>query len=136
MTAVVDSSVLYALLDAEDGLHAECVAALAAEQETVIVPIPALSEVCMVIGSRLGSQNEAAFVRHLAESDWRVEPVTGGDLERIVPMMAEHEIGFTDAAIAAIAERMSAGRIYTLDRRGFERLRPKHVERFELLPAR
>ena len=51
-------------------------------------------------------------------------------------MMAEHEIGFADAAVATIGERMNATRIYTLDRRHFERIRPRHVDRFELLPDR
>ena len=64
------------------------------------------------------------------------ESRASADLDRVVGMMAEHEIGFADAAVATIAERMNATRIYTLDRRHFERVRPRHVARFELLPAR
>lgn len=136
MTAVIDSGVLYALVDAADTFHAECVEAVGTEQETVVVPMATLPEVCTLIASRLGAGNETAFVRHLVDSDWRLEPLANGDLERVVGMMAEHEIGFADAAVATIAERMNATRIYTLDRRHFERVRPRHVDRFELLPAR
>lgn len=39
-----------------------------------------------------------------------------------------------DAAMAAIAERMRVGRIYTLDRRNFELVRAVHVPQFEILP--
>ena len=136
MSAVIDSGVLYALVDAGDTFHAECVAALEAEHETIVVPLATLPEVSTLIASRLGASNETAFVRHLIESDWRLEPLANGDMARVVGMMAEHDIGFTDAAVATIAERMNATRIYTLDRRHFERVRPRHVERFELLPAR
>jgi uncharacterized protein len=136
VTAVIDSGVLYALVDAGDSLHGECVAAVEAEQETIVVPMATLPEVSTLIASRLGASNDAAFVRHLIDSDWRLEPLGNGDLERVVGMMGEHDLGFTDAAVATIAERMNATRIYTLDRRHFERVRPRHVERFELLPAR
>lgn len=136
MTAVIDSGVLYALVDSADSFHAECVAAIAAEQEAIVVPMPTLPEICTLIGSRLGSSKETAFIRHLMDSDWRLEELSPGDLPRLVGMMAEHEIGFADAAVATIAERMGATRIYTFDRRHFERIRPQHVDRFELLPAR
>lgn len=136
MSAVIDSGVLYALVDAADTFHAECVEAIGAEQETIVVPMATLPEVCTLIASRLGIDNETAFVRHLVESDWRLEALANGDLERVLGMMAEHEIGFADATVATIAERMNANRIYTLDRRHFERVRPRHVARFELLPAR
>jgi predicted nucleic acid-binding protein len=136
MTAVIDSGVLYALVDAADALHAECVAALEAEPDTIVVPMATLPEVSTLIASRLGASNETAFVRHLIDSDWRLEPLANGDLARVLGMMAEHEIGFADAAVATIAERMNATRIYTLDRRHFERIRPRHIDRFELLPAR
>ncbi|HEX7172558.1 MAG TPA: PIN domain-containing protein [Candidatus Limnocylindria bacterium] len=136
MSAVIDSGVLYALVDAGDTFHAECLEAIGAEQETIVVPTATIPEVCTLIASRLGSENETAFVRHLVDSDWRLESLANGDLDRVVGMMAEHEIGFADAAVATIAERMNATRIYTLDRRHFERVRPRHVARFELLPAR
>jgi predicted nucleic acid-binding protein len=139
MTAVIDSGVLYALVDAGDSLHDECVAAVSEERETIVVPMPTLPEVCTLIGSRLGSSRETAFIRHLADSDWRLEPLAAADIPRLLAIMsdaADQGIGFADAAVATIAERMGAVRIYTLDRRHFEIVRPRHVERFELLPRR
>lgn len=139
MTAVIDTSVLYALVDAADVSHAECVAAIEAEPEAIIVPVAALPDVCHLISSRLGAQREATFLRHLVESDWRIEASTPADVSRMAGLLAEHSeagIGFVKAAIAVIAERMGARRIYTLDQRHFDLIHPGHVERFELLPQR
>ena len=137
MTAVIDAGMLYALVDTADGLHERAVAAIKAEPEAIIVPQATLPEICYLIGSRLGAAQETAFIRYLADSDWRLEPLTEQDIERVIALMSEHAtagIGYVHAAIAAIAERMGATRIYTLNRRHFEPIRPSHVERFELLP--
>jgi len=136
MTAVIDAGILYALVDTADGLHERAVAAVQAEPEAIIVPQCTLPEICYLIGSRLGSAEEAAFIRYLADSDWRLEPLTEPDIERVIALMsATAGIGFVHAAIATIAERMGATRIYTLNRHHFEPIRPSHVAHFELLPA-
>lgn len=139
MTAVIDTGVLYALVDAASASHAESVAAIQAEPEAIVVPVPVLPDVCHLIGSRLGAQREAAFLRHLVDSDWRIEDLRPADIERTAGLVAEHAeagIGFVKAAVAVIAERMGARRIYTLDQRHFNLMRPRHVDRFELLPRR
>lgn len=137
MTAVIDAGILYALVDSADARHQSAVAAISEEPEAIVVPQVTMSEICYLIGSRLGASKETAFVRYLAESDWRLEPLTDTDISRVVSLMSEHGeagLGFVHAAVAAVAERMGAGRIYTLNRRHFERIRPTHVDRFELLP--
>lgn len=138
MTAVIDAGILYALVDSADSSHARAVEAVQAEKEAIIVPQVALPEICYLIGSRLGALQEAAFIRYLAESDWRLEPLAEADVDRVVVLMSEHAtsgISFVHAAIAAIAERMGATRIYTLQHRHLAAIRPVHAERFELLPA-
>jgi predicted nucleic acid-binding protein len=47
---------------------------------------------------------------------------------------ADNKLDFTDAAIVAISERLAITRVYTLDRRDFSVIRPKHCDYFELLP--
>ena len=137
MTAVVDAGVLYALVDRADPAHALAVEALEAETEAIVVPQVALPEICYLIGSRIGSSEETAFVRYLAESDWRLEPLTNGDIDRIVALLAEHAaagLGFVGAAVVALGERMGATRIYTLNPTHFDRIRPTHTYRFEIRP--
>jgi predicted nucleic acid-binding protein len=44
-------------------------------------------------------------------------------------------IGFVDATVVAIAERLELASIATTDRRHFSRIRPAHAEAFTRLPA-
>jgi hypothetical protein len=44
-------------------------------------------------------------------------------------------MGFADAAVLAIVERLNKPKLATLDRRQFSIMRPRHVEAFGLLPA-
>lgn len=138
MTAVIDAGILYALVDRADTSHERAVEALKAETEAIVVPQAILPEICYLIGSRLGTTQETAFIRYLVESDWRLEALTDADLERVIALMSEiatSNIGFVHAAVAATAERMAAARIYTLNRHHYELVRPVHVDRFELLPS-
>jgi len=138
VAVIVDTSVLYALVDAADAAHDRAVTALGQEVEAIVVPQATLPEVCYLIGSRLDARREADFVRHLTDSDWRLEPLTDADLPRVAALMHQYgdaRIGFVDASVVAVAERIGAVRIYTLDIRHFGMIRPAHVERFELLPS-
>jgi predicted nucleic acid-binding protein len=137
LTAVIDAGILYSLVDSADTNHDRAVAALRAEPEAIVVPQVIMPEICYLIGSRLGTAQETAFVRYLVDSDWRREPLTDADLNRVIGLMSElatSAIGFVHAAVAATAERMAATRIYTLDRHPYQQIRPVHAERFELLP--
>jgi hypothetical protein len=52
----------------------------------------------------------------------------------LVEQYADAGLGFVDASVIAIAERVGATRIFTLDRRDFSLVRPRHTEAFEILP--
>lgn len=43
-------------------------------------------------------------------------------------------LGFVDASVIALAERTESDSLLTTDRRDFSVVRPRHVERFRLLP--
>jgi len=80
---------------------------------------------------------EADFLRSLVSGQLAIEYVDGADLERaaeLVETYADLALGTVDAAVVAIAERLGASRIATLDRRHFTVVRPSHVPSFELLP--
>jgi uncharacterized protein len=53
----------------------------------------------------------------------------------LVETYADLPLGGTDASVIALAERLDATAIVTLDRRHFSVVRPAHVDAFELLPA-
>jgi predicted nucleic acid-binding protein len=47
---------------------------------------------------------------------------------------ADADIGFVDAAVLAIVERLKEPRLATLDKRHFGVMRPRHVKALRLLP--
>lgn len=61
----------------------------------------------------------------------------GTDWERVRELVDRYQdlrLGGTDASLVAIAERLGATRIATLDHRHFRVIRPQHCDAFELLP--
>ncbi len=51
----------------------------------------------------------------------------------ILHIYAEAKIGFVDASLVAVAERLKIRRVLTLDRRHFDMIRPRHCDCFEIL---
>jgi uncharacterized protein len=86
---------------------------------------------------RAGLSAWTSMLRAILDSDWRLEAPTEDDLRRCADILDEYagsRVDFVDASVMAIAERLGARRIYTLDRRDFSLVQPRHVEAFELLP--
>jgi uncharacterized protein len=55
-------------------------------------------------------------------------------MAELVEQYADFHLGGADASVIALAERLQAPIVITLDRRHFQAVRPRHVETFELLP--
>lgn len=133
--AVVDAGPLYAAADADDHDHADCVAVLAREDLRLIVPALVIAEATYFVGQRLGAQAESAFLRGIAELD--IEAPSAEDLPRmaeLVQQYADFPLGGTDSSLIALAERLGAHTIVTLDRRHFAAVVPRHRDAFALLP--
>ena len=56
-------------------------------------------------------------------------------MAELVRQYANFPLGATDASIVALAERLDARTIITLDRRHFAAIGPRHCEQFEVFPA-
>ncbi|MBW4620726.1 MAG: PIN domain-containing protein [Cyanosarcina radialis HA8281-LM2] len=137
MTAILDTSFLFALTDRSDRHHQRVLAIAQSTNETFVLPAIVLPEICYLLASRLGHQVMRHFVSSLTAQAVRVESVTAEDLVRvreILEQYADSQLDFTDAAIVCIAERLSITRVYTLDRRDFSIIRPRHCDYFELVP--
>ena len=135
--AVVDTGVVLVLAIADDPRHDDAVRVLASHVWGLILPDPVLFESAQLIGRRFGATSEAQLLRRLAARDWRRVSVAAENLDRVADLLetyADANIGFVDGAIVAIAERVGATRLVTLDRRDFGIIRPRHVEAFELFP--
>lgn len=135
MLAVVDAGPLYAAADADDVDHEPSVSVLARGDLRLVVPALVIAEATYFVGGRLGPLAEAAFLRGLAQLE--IEAPTAGDCERIAELVeqyADFPLGGTDASAIALAERIGATTIITLDRRHFAAVRPRHCETFRILP--
>lgn len=133
--AIVDAGPLYAAADSGDDDHAACMATLARGDLQLVMPALAIAEATYFVGTRLGALAERAFLTGLAQ--FEVEAPSSQDLERmaeLVEQYADFPLGGSDASVVALAERLNARVIVTLDRRHFAAVRPAHVDAFELLP--
>jgi predicted nucleic acid-binding protein len=135
MLAVVDTGPLYAAVDADDEDHDRCRAALEDASYRIVIPTLIVAEVTYLIGTRLGARVEARFLRGLTRMD--VEPPAPDDWPRIAELVERYgdfPLGGADASVVALAERLGAETIVTLDERHFHAVRPKHCRAFRLLP--
>ena len=71
----------------------------------------------------------------MATGELSLEGLKSSDVARSAELMNRYDfLGFVDASIVAIAERLRLPALVTTDRRDFRRVTPKHVNAFELLP--
>lgn len=137
MTALLDTSFLFALTNRNDRNHSRVLNIAQTINEPLVLPTVVLPEICYLIASRLGHPVMRRFLMELTQSNTRLEPLTVADLQRvneILDQYADTQLDFADATLVAIAERENITRILTLDRRDFTMIRPRHCAYFELLP--
>lgn len=135
MLAIVDAGPLYAVVDASDADHPRSLAVLQRPDLRLVIPALVVTEVAYLIGRRLGSAIEAAFLRGLQDFD--VAAPATADWRRIgelVERYANFPLGGTDASVVALAERLGTEVVITLDHRHFGHVRPRHCSAFRLLP--
>ena len=133
LTAIVDSGPLYAAADLDDDDHDAALGVLARSSLHIVIPTLVVAEVTYFIGTRLGPHPEGLFLEGLADLD----APSPGDWKRIAELVEQYAdvpLGGTDASVIALAERVGAATIITLDRRHFGAVRPRHVNAFSLLP--
>lgn len=117
-------------------MHAACVEVLSRADLQLVIPAFVVAEATYMIERQLGPEAEAAFLYELMA--WEVEPPLADEYRRIselVTQYADLPLGGTDAALIALAERLEASTIITLDRRHFSVVRPRHVGALQLLPT-
>ena len=135
MAVLVDTGVLYALADEDDAWHARAREWIEAVEELLIVPVTVLPEVAYLLHSRLGAPAELAFVQSTAAGELEIEPLRQQDLARTIDVMRRYPvIGFVDATIVAMAERLKIEMIATTDRRHFAMVKSKHTRAYQLAP--
>ena len=121
------------MLDAGDADHERCTDLLSRSTSPRVVPAPVLVELdhfvpTGVFGRFLDDVRRGAFqVLDLGPNDY-------DRVEEVLAAYADLRIGFVDAAVLAVVERLGEPRLATLDRRHFTVLRTRGGAALELLP--
>lgn len=134
---VVDAGPLYAAAARRDRHHRRCVELLSRSERPLLVPVLVLTEVSYLLADRIGPHAELAFARSVAAGELVVEPVLDSEWGRIAELTEQYldmSLGIVDASVVALAERHGADTLATLDHRHFATVRPRHVDRFTLVP--
>ena len=78
------------------------------------------------------------FTRDLADGVYHLKSPTTADVARASELQVGYSdlrLGFVDAPVIALCERLQKDRVATLDRRHFSVVRPAHAPYLNLLPA-
>jgi hypothetical protein len=135
---LVDTSVVIASLDVRERRHPECRDLLSRGSERIVLPSPILCEVDHLVHQAFGPAAMPAFLGRVRSGELDVEEAGPDDLNRAIELMeryADLDVGFVDAAVLSIVERLGEPKLATLDRRHFSVMQPRHVDALELLPG-
>lgn len=134
---LVDTGPLYAMADRDDNWHHRVVRFLERSHDALVVPVTVLPEAAYLLAAHLGPGAERKLIQSVVNGEMAVEELTLQDLRRTLELLRDYEearLGFVDATVVAVAERLKVTRILTTDRRDFSLVRPRHCKAFELFP--
>lgn len=137
MALILDTGPLYASLDRSDQDHAACRNLIETASEPLVIPAPVLVEVDYWIHERLHVGVLVAFLDDILAGAYRVEELDVDDHRRVRELCDQYgdaDLGFVDAAVVAVVERLGEKKLATLDQRHFRAVRPRHAESLRLLP--
>ena len=134
---ILDTSGLYALLDAAEPEHERCIKTTS-DFTDFVIPELVLVEVdywCRKRGG--GPQAFVGLMADVSAGAYRLEPMSRPDWDRAVALEVQYQdldLGLVDASVVAICERLGVEQLLTLDRRDFQVVRPRHCAALHLLP--
>ena len=89
-----------------------------------------------MLNSRFGSKIELVFLQEIIKSSFQLELLKDIDIIRSIEILKKYDtlnIGYVDASIIAVAERLKVNKILTLDRKHFEVVAPRGFDCFDIL---
>lgn len=133
---VADTGAVVALIDADDRHHAALRELYDADPSEWVLPWATLPEIDYLLATHVGHKAQSAFLADLANGAFTVAWGQIEDLGRARALHAKYaalRLGLVDGAVIAVAERLSARAIATVDLRHFGavtiRGRPKLLPR-------
>jgi uncharacterized protein len=134
---LVDTGILYAMADIDDAWHESVKTFVENMADALLVPITVLPETCYLLNTHLSREAERKLIASITQGELKIEGLTHEDFRRSYQLLESYSdmnIGFVDASVVAVAERLKIHRILTTDRKHFSVIRPRHCQTFELLP--
>ncbi len=125
---VADTGAIVALIDADDKHHAAMVALFTRDPSAWVLPWAILPEVDYLLQRYLGAPLATSFMADIAGGAFSVEWGNEADIPRALEIREQYralQLGLVDSIVAAIAERLRAAAIATIDLRDFSALELK-----------
>jgi len=119
---VADTGALIALIDADDRHHPVLIDLFDRDPDAWLLPWAVLPEVDYLLSAHVGMRSRELFLADLAAGAFNVEWGEPSDLERARELNERYRalgLGLVDGAVIAVAERIGARAIATLDLRHF-----------------
>jgi predicted nucleic acid-binding protein len=138
LALVLDTGPIVAALDVGDERHEAGRRIFESPHERRVVAAPVLVELDHLLSRQIGSDAFPALLETIHRGELDIVDLSNRDYVRARELMrtyADLRVGFVDAAVLAIVERLHEPKLATLDRRHFSVMRPRHVDALELLPA-
>lgn len=136
MQIIIDTNIIYALMDKSDKEHEKIKDFFRKSNDYLyILPSTTLIEICYLIRTKLSPHLEIKFLEEI-NRNFNLEPIKDLDIIRIIEILKKYDtlnIGYVDASIVAIAERLKINKILTLDRKHFEVVAPRGFDCFDIL---
>jgi len=134
---ICDTGPLYAAMDIADQDHVACARLLETTDEQVLVPAPVVVELDWLVGQRLGPDAFLSFLADSLDGLLEVVDLQTQDYLRVRELLDRYRdlgLGFVDAAVLSVVERLGETKLATLDHRHFTVVRPCHVPAIRLVP--
>jgi predicted nucleic acid-binding protein len=138
LALVIDTGVALAAIEPRDDDHRACAQLLENAREDRVVPAPILVEIEHLLNHTQQITTFVAFLEDCRRGAFVIEDLQPADYGRVGDLLsiyADLRVGFVDAAVMAVVERLREPKLATLDHRHFSVMRPRRVEALELLPA-
>ena len=133
---LIDTGIFVSAADRSEPRHPDS-ATLLRSHTDLAVTASVIPEAAWLIESRLGSFAEARFLTLVTSPRFTIIDLTRGDYDRTIELINAYtdlRLGFVDASIIAIAERLGLASIATFNHRDFSVVRPAHLDAFNLIP--
>ena len=124
-----------ALVDRDEKLHDDCVAALEKWSGPVVTTEAVLTETLYLVGP--GWRGQKACLEFILRGAFQLVPSSAKSLQRVAMLMEKYRnlpMDFADATLVVLGEELATDWVFTLDRRGFSTYRMNRNRAFQIIP--